>query len=52
MPDDRHEYLKSLIQQALWNEYTRTKNKDYKELYEKWYDRYNHIDITVLEAPK
>jgi len=49
MPAERHEYLKSLIQQALWNEYARTENKDYKALYERWYENYEAIDIRNVE---
>ena len=49
MSQERHEYLKSLIQQALWNEYARTGNTDYKQLYEKWYEKYGEIDIRNIE---
>ena len=49
MPNDRHEYIKSLIQQALWNEYARTENKEYKTLYEKWYEKYEEINISNIE---
>ena len=44
------EYVKSMIQQALWNEYARTENKDYKAIYESWYKCYNNITIKGLEV--
>ncbi len=47
MDRERHEYLKSLIQQALWDEYARTENKEYKELYEKWYNEYENITSAI-----
>ena len=44
------EYVKSMIQQALWNEYARTENKDYKAIYKSWYKYYNNITIKGLEV--
>ncbi len=41
------DYVKSLIQQALWNEYLRTGNKEYKTLYEKWFENYETIKINL-----
>lgn len=49
MDENRHEYLKSLIQVALLGEYARTENKEYKNLYEAWYGKYSEIDISNLD---
>jgi hypothetical protein len=42
------DYVKSLIQQALWNEYLRTGNADYEEIYKKWYENYEKIIINLI----
>ncbi len=44
------DYIKSMIQQALWNEYERTGNEDYKKIYEAWYNQYEQISIEGLDV--
>jgi hypothetical protein len=49
MPQERHEYLKAIIQEALWNTFKQTNEPIYQEVYVKWYERFSKIDITNLE---
>lgn len=46
------DYIKSMIQEALWHEYKRTGNEDYKVIYELWYEKFELIDISVLGGIK
>jgi len=49
MLPERHEYLKSLIQQALWEAYQRTQDDEYRKIYDEWYAKYDKIDISNIE---
>lgn len=40
--------VKTMIQQSLWSMWERTKNEEYKKLYENWYDNYEKITIDGL----
>lgn len=41
---------KTMIQQSLWNMFKTTGDEEYKKLYEKWYENYEHISISGLEG--
>jgi hypothetical protein len=43
------DYVKSLIQAALWKTYILTSDEQYRLLYEKWYSDYAKITIIGLE---
>ena len=49
MDNNRHSYIKSLIQVALWGEYKRTGNEEFKEIYDAWYDKYTDINVRNLD---
>jgi hypothetical protein len=49
MTPDRHEYIKATIQDALWKAYKQTGEAIFQEVYEKWYERFNEINITNIE---
>ena len=40
------DYLKALIQKALWDTYEATGNEDYHEAYDLWVDSYESIIIS------
>ena len=42
------DYIKTLIQIALWNEYVRTGSNSYKALYDIWYEDFKEIEIRNL----
>jgi hypothetical protein len=46
------DYIKSMIQQALWEAYQRTDNEEYKAIYDAWYENYEKIKIEGLEVGK
>lgn len=43
------DFVKSLIQTALWRAYKDTGDEIYKKLYEKWYNHYECIMIIGLD---
>lgn len=47
---ERHEYLKQLIQDALWKTYVSTKEEAYSDLYHKWFNKFYEVDIRIIEA--
>jgi hypothetical protein len=46
----KKDYIKSMIQEALWIAYKQTENKDYERIYNALYDNYNSIAIKGLEV--
>ena len=49
IPKERHEYIKSIIQDALWKTYKQTDEAIYYEVYREWFNKFESIDITNLE---
>jgi hypothetical protein len=49
MTPERHEYLKATIQYALWKAFKQTGESIYQELYNKWYENFDSVDITNIE---
>ena len=42
------DYIKALIQSALWKAYKITEDEHYKQLYECWYENFERIQISDL----
>ena len=49
MTQERHEYLKASIQDALWKAFIQTGEPIFKEVYNSWFENFYAINITNLE---
>ena len=49
MTQERHEYLKATIQDALWKAFIQTGEPIFKEVYNNWFENFHAINIVNLE---
>ncbi|NLB81962.1 MAG: hypothetical protein GX800_10240 [Clostridiaceae bacterium] len=49
MTQERHEYLKAIIQESLWKAFRQTGESIYREMYNKWYEKFDGINIANIE---
>ena len=47
---EKEDFIKSIIQTALWEHYKKSNDINYKRLYEQWYKQYNDIKINGLQT--
>lgn len=49
MTQERHEYIKATIQDALWKAFKQTGEPIFQEVYNSWFENFHSIDITNIE---
>jgi len=49
LTQERHEYLKAIIQESLWKAFRQTGESIYQEMYNKWYEKFDGINIANIE---
>lgn len=49
MTQERHEYIKTIIQDALWKAFKQTGDPIFQEVYNSWFENFHSINITNIE---